>query len=126
MSDLAKYSICLVSTVSGVDMKTAGETVLVSVPVGLTFIPFGAVIRNNSASLAGGTDYDFGAASGASTWLQSVDLSGMTITTTNRWLLSASNTGYTPIPAGGSFVIKVSTGSTLAATATIDVFGYFI
>lgn len=126
MASLKEYSICKVATVSGVDMKTAGETTLFAVPAGKTFLPFAVVVRNNSASLAGGTDYDFGAASGASTWLQSVDLSTMTATTTNRWLLSVTNTSYTPIPGGANFVIKVSTGSTLAATAVFDVFGYLI
>ena len=126
MAGLQEYSICKISTVSGVDMKTAGETTLYSVPAGKTFIPFGVVVRNNTASLAGGTDYDFGAASGASTWLQSVDLSGMTATTTARWLLSVTNTGYTPIPGGTAFVVKVTTGATLAGTATIDVFGYLV
>ena len=124
MASLKEYSICKVSTTSGVDMKTAAETTLFTVPVGKTFIPFAVVVRNNSASLAGGTDYDFGAASGASTWRQTVDLSAMTVTTGNRWILAADNTTYTPIPAGTAFVIKVSTGSTAACTAVLDVWGY--
>lgn len=126
MASLKEYSICKVATVSGVDMKTAAETTLFAVPAGKTFYPFAVVIRNNSASLAGGTDYDFGAASGASTWRQTVDLSGMTVTTGNRWIISADNATYTPIPASTNFVIKVSTGSTAACTATIDVFGYLV
>ena len=126
MASIKEYAITKVATVAGVDMKTAGETTLYSVPAGKKFIPFAVVVRDNSASLAGGTDYDFGAASGASTWLQTVDLSGMTTTTDLRWLLSATNTSYTPIPANTNFVIKVSTGSTLAATATIDIFGYLV
>jgi hypothetical protein len=86
MANTQEYVICRVSTVSGVDVKTAGETVLYTVPVGKTFIPWAVVVRNNTASLAGGTDYDFGAAGGATTWLQSVDLSGMSATTTASWL----------------------------------------
>lgn len=126
MAALKEYALCKMATVSGVDMKTAGETVLFNVPAGKTFIPWAVVIRNNTASLAGGTDYDFGAASGATTWRQSVDLSGLTVTDGNRWIYAADNATYTPIPAGGSFVVKVTTGSTLAATATLDIFGYLV
>lgn len=126
MASLKEYSLCKVSTTNSVDMKTAAETVLFAVPVGKTFIPFAVVVRNNTASLAGGTDYDFGAASGATTWRQSVDLSGLTVTTGNRWILAVDNTTYTPIPGGSNFVIKVSTGATAAGTATIDVFGYLV
>ncbi len=124
MAELNTIAIAKVATVTGVDMKTAGETTLFSVPAGKTFILFAVCVRGNSASLAGGTDYDFGAASGASTWVQSVDLSGMTGTSGQRWIFAADNTTYTPIPASTAFVIKVSTGATAAGTATLDVFGY--
>lgn len=124
--EATEYFFAKVATVTGVDMKTAAETTLYTVPAGKSFIPFAVMIRSCSASLAGGTDYDFGAVSGASTWRQTVDLSGKTATTTHRWVLAEHNTSYTAIPALTAFVIKVSTGSTAACTATIDVFGYLV
>lgn len=118
--ELVEIALTKVATVAGVDMKTAGSTTLYTVPAGKTFIPVLVVIRNNSASLAGGTDYDF------TTWRQTVDLSGMTVTTGYRVIESVDNTTYTPIAAGGTFQITVSTGTTDPCTATIDVFGYLI
>ena len=120
MPNLAEYSLCKVATVSAVDMKTAAATTLYTVPAGKSFIPVMVVIRSNSASLAGGTDYDF------TTWRQTVDLSGMTVTTGFRVIYATDNTTYTAIAAGGTFQITVSTGSTDACTATIDVFGYLV
>jgi hypothetical protein len=37
-----------------------------------------------------------------------------------------TNTDYTPIASGVGFVVKVTTGSTLAGTAVFDVFGYLV
>jgi len=108
-----------VATVA-VDMKTAAATTLYTVPAGRTFYPVMVIIRGNSASLAGGTDYDF------TTWRQTVDLSGMTATTGFRALYATDNTTYTPIAAAGTFQVTVATGSTAACTATIDVFGYLV
>jgi len=124
--ELSEYGITKLATVSAVDMKTVAEVTLYTVPAGKTFHPFAICVRNNSASLAGGTDYDFGAASGAATWRQTVDLSTMTVTTGERWIFAEHNVTYTPIPAGTAFVIKPSTGSTLACTAVLDVFGYLV
>ena len=120
MAALKENAVTKVSTTTGVDMKTAASVTLYTVPVGKTFIPTQVVIRNNSASLAGGTSYSF------TTWRATVDLSGMTVTTGYRVLLPADNTTYTAIAAGGTFQITITTGSTAACTATIDVFGYLV
>lgn len=120
MASLKENALTKVSTTVNVDMKTVASTTLYTVPAGKTFIPIMVVIRNNSASLAGGTDYDF------TTWRQTVDLSGMTATTGYRVLYATDNTTYTYIAAGGTFQITVSTGSTAACTATIDLFGYLV
>ena len=106
-------------TVTGVDMKTAAATTLYTVPTGKVFYPVMVIIRDNSASLAGGTEYDF------TGWRQNVDLSGMTaVGTTFRVLYATDNTSYTENAAAGTFQITVVTGSTAACTATIDVIGY--
>jgi hypothetical protein len=120
MAALSENALTKVSTTSGVDMKTAAATTLYTVPTGKTFYPVKVIIRNNSASLAGGTDYDF------TTWEQNVSLTGMTVTTGYRVIQTTTNTTYTPIAAGGTFQITVATGATAAGTATIDVFGYLI
>lgn len=120
MASLKENAITKVSTTTGVDMKTAASTTLYTVPAGKSFIPIYVVIRNNSASLAGGTEYDF------TNFLQNQDLSGMTVTTGYRILPAAANTTYTPVAAGGTFQITVVTGSTAACTATIDTWGYLV
>ena len=118
--ELIEYGITKLATVSAVDMKTAAATTLYTVPPGKTFHISRVVIRNNSASLAGGTSYSF------TGWRSGVDLSGMTVTTGARTLLQLDNTTYTPVAAVTAFQITVTTGSTLACTATIEVWGYLV
>lgn len=120
MAALEENAIVKVATVAGVDMKTAAATTLYTVPAGKTFYPVKVVIRNNSASLAGGTSYSF------TGWRATVDLSTMTVTTGYRVLQSTDNTTYTASAAGAAFQITVTTGSTAACTATIDVWGYLV
>lgn len=121
MAALNENSVTRLSTTTGVDMKTAASTTLYTVPAGKTAIITHVVVRNNSASLAGGTDYDF------TGWRQTVDLSGMTtVSTTYRVFYATDNTSYTAAVSGSTFQITVSTGSTAACTASIDVFGYLV
>lgn len=121
---LKENSVCLVASVSGVDMKTAGKTVLYSVPSDKSFYPICVVIRDASASLAGGTDYDIGTGANADTWVQANDLSAMTTLGADFKVIDSGGTKYTKCAASSEFGIKVITGSTAACTATIDVFGY--
>jgi len=79
------------------------------------------VVRDPSASLAGGTSYNFGTGfrnSGV------IDLSSLTTANTDYIVLDQNNSKATEIAASTAFQITVTTGSTGAATATIDVFGY--
>lgn len=100
-------------------MKTAASTALYAVPTGKALYIDSIVVRANTASLAGGTSY------GATGWRASgIDLSGMTVTTGFRRLLSIDNTTYTPVAAGAVLYWIVTTGATAAGTATIDVYGY--
>jgi len=124
MASLNENAICRVASVSGVDMKTAGKTVLYTVPTGKTFYPLFVIVRETSASLAGGNDYDFGTGANADTWVQTVDLSAMTTLATDFKMIDSGGTKYTDCAAGSEFGIKVITGSTAACTATIDVFGF--
>lgn len=120
MPALRDKGIALLGSASGVNMQTAGGAqTIFTTPVGkVTRIAY-VVIRDVSATLAGGTDYDF------TSWRQTVDLSGMTTASTQyRVIVSTDNTSYTELAASTAFQITPSTGSTGAATATIDVFGY--
>ena len=115
----------LLSTTLAVDMKTSGVTALYTVPAGKTLIPTAVVIRNPSATLAGGTDYDFGTSAACTSWMQSVNLSTMTTLTTDYMvIMGTAVTKFTTTVAAGIFAIKISTGSTGAATCDIDLFGY--
>lgn len=79
------------------------------------------VIRDNTASLAGGTDFDF------TSWRQNVDLSSWTGTATiYRVLTATDNTDFTELAAGTAFQITPSTGATAAGNAVVDVFGYTV
>jgi hypothetical protein len=124
MTALNENALTKVATVSMVDMKTAGKTALYTVPVGKTFIPVLEVVRNPSATLAGGTDYDFGTGENADTWRQGVDLSTLVAPADYRAIAGADVTKYAVCGAVSVFGIKVITGATEAATATVDVFGY--
>jgi hypothetical protein len=116
--DLSENCLTKLATVNLVDMKTAASVALFTVPVGKTFIVDTIVIRNNTASLAGGTSYAF------TGWRSGIDLSGMTVTTGSRKLFTVDNTTYTPVAGGAVFYLVVTTGSTLACTATLEVFGH--
>lgn len=107
------------ATLAGVDMKTVASTTIYTVPTGKTLIVDSVVVSNPSASLAGGTSYSF------TNFRQTVDLSSMTTATTDYMVIRGSDvTKYTTIAAAANFQITVTTGSTGAATATIDLFGY--
>ena len=127
MSALNEYSLCKLATVDAVDMKTAAKTTLYTVPVGKTAYIFAVCIREPSASMAGGTDYDMGTGANADTWRQTVDLSSMTTLATDYMFITGADvTKYTDCAASSVFGIKVITGTTAACTCSIDVFGFLV
>ena len=122
---LIENAISRLSTTTGVDMQTVQKNTLYTVPTGKTAYITSVVIRETSASLAGGTDYDLGTGANADTWRQTNDLSSMTTPGTDYMeIRGAANTKYTDNAAAAVFGIKPITGSTGAATAVIDVFGF--
>lgn len=125
MAALNELALAIVVSVPSVDMKTAGRTVLYTVPVGKIFYPFAIIVRVTSGSLAGGTEYDLGVGANCDTWKQNVDLSTMTTAGTDYWII-AGETKFQNCVASTEFGIKVITGATGAATATIDVIGYLV
>ena len=125
MSDLLEGAIARLATVTGVDMKTVGKSTLYTVPTGKTLYVTHVVIREPSASMAGGTDYDIGTGASADTWRQTINLSSMTTSGTDYMVIAGADvTKYTDNAAAAVFGIYVNTGTTLACTATIDVFGF--
>ena len=125
MAALNENALTKLATVSGVDMKTAGKTTLYTVPTGKTMYPVAVVIRETSASLAGGIEYNFGTGANADTWIQNIDLSSMTTLATDYMvIMGAAVTKYTDCAAASEFGIKVITGSTAACTATVDLIGF--
>lgn len=105
-------------------MKTAStKRTLYTVPAGKTCVVGKVVVRTPSASLAGGTSYAFGGSATCNDWKTAIDLSSMTTPATDVMIImpSAKFTGFV---AATVFGMYITTGSTGAATATIDVFGY--
>ena len=117
---LSDSAITLLATKTAVNMQNgAGATTLFTTAAGKVTRITHVVVRDVSATLAGGTDYDF------TSWVQTADLSSMTTANTlYRVITASSTTDYTEIAASTAFQITPSTGSAGAATATIDVFGY--
>lgn len=120
MADLRSNAITKLSTTDSVDMKTVASTTLYTVPTGKVAYITHVVIRDPSASMAGGTDYDF------TQWKQTVDLSSLTTLNTDYIVLDGNNTKYQELAAATAFQITVNTGTTAACTASIDVFGYLV
>ena len=125
MAALNENSIALLSTTTLVDMKTAGANTLYTVPAGKTLYVFAVCVREPSASMAGGSDYDIGTGANCDTWRQTVDLSSMTTSGTDYMFITGADvTKYTDSVAASVFGIKVITGTTAACNATIDLFGF--
>lgn len=125
MAELKELTLSILSTTSGVDMKTVQKNDLYTVPTGKTAYIVLVVIREPSATLSGGTDYDVGTGAAADTWRQTVNLSSMTTANTDYMVIAGADvTKYTDSAAASVFGIKPITGSTGAATATIDVIGF--
>ena len=125
--------VALLSSTSSVNMNQ--DTTLVTLytpPTGKRAIITMVVIRDPSASLAGCDDVDFGvgATAAVEAFLNNeTGIADMTATT-DYMVLTAASDEYTIIDgddtttANRIFGMYLVSGSTGAATATIDVFGY--
>lgn len=98
-----------------------GAQTIFTTPIGKVTRITHVVVRDATGSFAGGTDFDF------TSWLQSVDLSGMTGGAALYRVLNAThNTDFTELAAGTAFQVTPSTGATADIDATFDVFGYTV
>ncbi len=118
MSLLMDKSIALLGSAT-IDMKTAATTTIYTTPTGkVTRIAF-VVVRDATASLAGGTSYSI------TNFRQTFSLANLITLGTGYLLIQATDlTQYTETAAATAIQLTVTTGSTAAANATIDVYGY--
>jgi len=126
MANLKEVGISLLGSAT-VDLQNGdSKTVAYTVPPGKKAIITHVVIRNPTASLDGGTDFDIGSGASADTWRQTVSLTTLTATTDYIVIpsIAATPVKYTCEVAGAAFGILEITGATADAQATMDVFGY--
>lgn len=115
---LTKSSEQLLHSMALPSLKTAGSTALYTTPVGKTTIITKIVIRNVTASLAGGTSYS------VTGFRQAFSLANLTQTTGCMIVEPADLSMLTMIVGGTTINFTVTTGSTAASAGMIDVFGY--
>ena len=123
MASLKDNSICLLASATANLQNGDGKSTLYTIPSSKKCIVTHCVVRGATASLAGGTDFDFGDGASANTWKNTVDLSSMTAAT-DYMVVEGNNAKYTIFDAGDAFGVIPVTGATADADATVDVFGY--
>jgi hypothetical protein len=118
MASLKDKAITLLGS-AVIDMKTAATTTIFTTPVGKTTRITHVVVRDPTASLAGGTSYSI------TNFRQTFSLAGMTGGASKYMVVQATDlTEYTETAEATAIQLTVTTGSSAAANATIDVFGY--
>ena len=121
--DIPKKTIALLDSATVNLQNGDSKSIAYTIPTGMSAIVTHVVIRNPTASLAGGTDFDIGDGAGADTWVTATNLSTLTATT-DCIVIQAPSTKFTVFNAGDEFGILPVTGATADADATMDVFGY--
>ena len=119
--DLREKALTLLST-TVVDMETDQKNALFTVPAGKKCIVTHVVVREPSATLVGGTEYDLGDDANCTTWVQDTNLA--TLTDTNHQMMIHATGLLIVFAALAVFGIRPVSGSNDPANATIDVFGY--
>jgi hypothetical protein len=119
MPSLKDKGIALLGSLAGVDMKTAASVTIFTTPIGKVTRITSMVVRDTTASLAGGTSYS------VTNWRQTFSLAALTTAGTGFIrVVGADLAQYTEIAGGTAVQLTVTTGATAAGTATIDIFGY--
>jgi len=123
MSSLSYNAVALLAGPVTVNLQNGdGKSIIYTVPPGKKAIPVLVLIRNPTASLAGGTDLDLGDGVNADTWVNTVNLSTMTAST-DFMVIDGSGTKYAVLDAGDEFGVKPVTGATADADASAYLFG---
>lgn len=119
MADLKEKSISLLSSTSVTMTASSSAETLYTVPAGKVCRIVGYCVKNASATLAGGTSFS------VTNFKQTVDLSSITTDyVTAYFYIDGNNAKYVETAAAVAIQLTKTTGSTGAATATIDLFGY--
>jgi hypothetical protein len=124
MADLREHAITLLASITAGMQNGDDPTTLYTVPVGKVLRVTMLIVRDPTASLADGTDFDFGDSDGGNYFEETVDLSGMTTVGTDYYIVRNDGAVLSEFAAGVDFEVVVNTGATADAEATIDVFGY--
>lgn len=119
MAALKEKGVALLGSSSGVNMQTGAAVTIYTTPVGKTTRISHAVIRDYTASLAGGTSYTITGLRAAFSLVN-----GTTANTGYMTVRCADLAESTEIAAATVVQFTPTTGSTAACTATIDIFGY--
>lgn len=127
MPALRENAITLLASVDADMQNGDGNTTVYTVPTGFVLYVTNVVVRDPTASLADGVDFDFGSSSGSNFFnTAATDLSGMTTVGTDYYIISNDDTVLTEYAAAALFEVVVNTGATADAVATIDLFGYLV
>lgn len=119
MADLRTKAISLLGSAT-IDMKTAASTTIFTTAAGKVCRITHVVVRDATNSLAGGTSYSI------TNFRATFSLAALVTSGTGYLVVQATDlTQYTETAASTAIQLTVTTGSTLAANATIDVFGYY-
>ena len=119
MASLKDKAITLLGSLSGVDMKTAASTTIFTTVANKVTRITHDVVRDTSASLAGGTSYSI------TQWRQAFSLAALVTAGTGYIdVYGADLAQYTELAPSTAVQLTVTTGATAAGTATIDIFGY--
>jgi len=120
MPSLKDKAIALLGSAT-IDMKTAATTTIFTTPAGKVTRLSEVCIRDPTASLAGGSSYSI------TNFVQTFSLVHVTTANTGyTWIYPTSGAQFVEIAASTAVQLTVTTGSTAAANATIDVFGYTV
>lgn len=118
MASLKDKGLALLGSAT-IDMKTAATTTIFTTPAGKVTRIVKVVVRDATASLAGGTSYTI------TNFRAAFSLANLVTANTGYVVVQAADlTEYTEIAAATAVQLTVNTGSTAAANATVDVFGY--
>lgn len=122
MSLLTDKAITLLGSKTSWDVKTAAATTIYTTPVGKITRITHLVVRNSTASLAGGTSYSL------TGWGTAFSLASLVTASTGfvtiTFAAATAPTECSEIAASTAVQITVTTGATAAGTATVDVFGF--
>jgi hypothetical protein len=120
--DLKKVSISMLSSVTGGVQDGDSMFTLYTVPLGKKCIVDSIVARSPTGSMAGATDFDFGAddSTGGQMWKVGVDLSSLT----GYYVIRSDSADNSIFDAEDVILCQVKTGATADVNCTFDVFGY--